>query len=367
MTEILSVGRELDFVRIDGLRRATGLHAHEWDLYIVKELLDNALDADEELWYSDVLRAPEIRVRIEYAPVPNLGSRQLLIEVSNSAVFPATELPSIFATTRYTSNKILRKVPTRGALGNALKTVLGVPYVLRQRVAGDFNFTLKPMSIRTEGHEYLPRFTTIPATGRIAFELYTKAARLGKGTVITVGVDHFGQEVPRMIAEIQSLALTYHLCNPHAQFTWEVAVDGQVWEKQFLADTTWASKFSGAPSVLWYDLASFEELVAALYQRKCGDDPTCRLPLTAVCTYFADGCDLEDISSFLGLESLGAEDFNSSVVQTLYDLLQAKAKPPYSLDLGYVGSHHVRKVLAEALPIRGSVLYEKVTDAGDEK
>jgi hypothetical protein len=366
MSEALSIDRELDFVRLDGLRRATGLPAHEWDLYVVKELVDNALDADEEPWHGDATRLPEVRVRIEYTPVPSLKSRQMLIEVSNSAVFPVTRLPDIFATTKYTSNKVFRKVPTRGALGNALKTVLGIPYVLRQRVAGEFNFSLKPMSIRAQGSEYLPRYTTVPTTGRIEFELGTKPARQGKGTVITVGVDHFGQEVPRSISDLQSLALKYHLCNPHAQFTWEVAADGHVWEKQFLEDATWASKFRGAPSILWYDPAAFEELVAALYRRTCADDLTCTLPLTAVCDYFADDCDPHDINGFLGSESLSAEDINGSVVQKIYDLLQAKARPFNSLDLGCIGSSHVRKVLAEALPTKGPILYEKITDAGDD-
>jgi hypothetical protein len=366
MPETLSINRESDFVRLDGLRRATGLPAHEWDLYIVKELVDNALDADEELWFGDATRFPNILIRVEYTLVPSLGSRQLLIEVGNSAVFPVTRLPDIFSTAKYTSNKVFRKLPTRGALGNALKTVLGIPYVLRQRVAGDFNFSLKPMAIRAQGREYLPRYNTVLATGRIEFELATKPARQSRGTVITVGIDHFGQEVPRSIADLQSLALKYHLCNPHAQFTWEVAIDGQDWEKQFLADGTWTSKFRGAPSVLWYDLASFEELVAALYRRRCADDLDCRLPLDTVCTYFADDCQPHDISSFLGTESLSTEDVNGSIAQKMYDLLQTKANPFNSLDLGCIGAEHMCKVLAEALPTKGNVFYEKVADPGDD-
>src|SRR5262245_44829921 len=69
MAEAFSFNREFDFVRLEGLSRATGRPPHEWDLYIVKELVDNALDADDDLWRGDPARAPSIDVRVAYLPV----------------------------------------------------------------------------------------------------------------------------------------------------------------------------------------------------------------------------------------------------------------------------------------------------------
>src|SRR5215472_9016431 len=100
-----SLNREFDFVRMDGLRRATGRPPHEWDLYILKELLDNVLDADEVEWRKDVTRPPRIQVCIEYIPVPELESQQLSIEVSNRVAFPVEQVPDIFDTKRYSSKK----------------------------------------------------------------------------------------------------------------------------------------------------------------------------------------------------------------------------------------------------------------------
>jgi hypothetical protein len=40
MPEAFSFNREYDFVRMEGLYRATGRPAHEWDIYILKELID---------------------------------------------------------------------------------------------------------------------------------------------------------------------------------------------------------------------------------------------------------------------------------------------------------------------------------------
>src|SRR5438046_2037706 len=138
MPEAFSLNREFDFVRLDGLRRATGRPAHEWDLYILKELIDNALDADESLWRDNPAEFPCVRVQMEYISVPH-RSQQLSVQVSNRAVFPVEQIADIFATQRYTSRKAFIKGLTRGALGNALKTLLGIPYALRNRVAGDWS------------------------------------------------------------------------------------------------------------------------------------------------------------------------------------------------------------------------------------
>ena len=39
--------RSFDYIRLHWLERTSGRPIHEWDLYVIKELLDNALDADE--------------------------------------------------------------------------------------------------------------------------------------------------------------------------------------------------------------------------------------------------------------------------------------------------------------------------------
>jgi len=123
MPEAFSFNREFDFVRLDGLRRATGRPPHEWDLYIVKELIDNALDADEALWRDDPTQFPRLHIRMEYIKVPERRSQQLFVQVLNRAAFPVEQIADIFATQWYTSRKAFIKGLTRGALGNALKKV----------------------------------------------------------------------------------------------------------------------------------------------------------------------------------------------------------------------------------------------------
>lgn len=65
MTHAFAFRREWDYVDRLHLQKVTGRPAHEWDLYILKELLDNALDADEETWHSNSSLYPHIQVQIE--------------------------------------------------------------------------------------------------------------------------------------------------------------------------------------------------------------------------------------------------------------------------------------------------------------
>src|SRR5690348_8123579 len=125
MPEAFSFNREYDFVRLEGLYRATGRPAHEWDIYILKELIDNALDADESLWQRDPHQVPSLHIQIEYISVPPPQCQQLLVRVRNRAIFPVQQVKDIFATQWYTSRKAFIKGLARGALGNALKTLLG--------------------------------------------------------------------------------------------------------------------------------------------------------------------------------------------------------------------------------------------------
>ena len=77
MPKAFSFNREFDFVRLNGLSRVTGCLSHEWDLYIVKELIDNALDADETLWNKDTKITPKIHIWMDIFIIIRKISRQL--------------------------------------------------------------------------------------------------------------------------------------------------------------------------------------------------------------------------------------------------------------------------------------------------
>lgn len=377
MSRGFSFNREFDFVRLDGLRRATGRPPHDWDIYIVKELIDNALDADDAMWRDESTRLPTIQINIEYIRVPECRTAQLFVQVSNNASFPIEQIPSIFATQWYTSRKAFIKGLTRGALGNALKTLLGIPYALRNRVAGDWAPELKPLSILSRGKEYLPRYAVDSLSQSIRFEYEERKGKNLAGTVISIGLDHFEQEIPRTMAEIQQVAAHYHLCNPHAYFSWKVEIEGYESIIEYPGDSNWRGKFRGRAPVQWYSPAAFQDLLGALYRSLQGDRKEYRLPLEDVCSRFFESLETseyEDESSLpnstivksFGRDWITATDIEGPSATQLYRLFCQHSASFDSINLGAIGAEHTRKALTAALPVEGDITYQLVLDAGDD-
>jgi Histidine kinase-, DNA gyrase B-, and HSP90-like ATPase len=108
--------RLLDFASRKELVAQTGHQVDEWPYVIVKELVDNAIDACEE---SET--AAEISITID----------QDGIEVADNGPGISTEtVKAILDFTVRVSSREAYISPTRGAQGNALKTLVAMPFVL---------------------------------------------------------------------------------------------------------------------------------------------------------------------------------------------------------------------------------------------
>jgi DNA topoisomerase VI subunit B len=113
---VFRTSRLLDFCSEKELILQTGHQPADWPLVVLKELVDNALDACEE---SEI--PPEITVTVD-------GQR---ITVADNG--PGIALSTIQGVVDFTTRVSSRDAyvsPTRGAQGNALKTILAMPFVL---------------------------------------------------------------------------------------------------------------------------------------------------------------------------------------------------------------------------------------------
>jgi hypothetical protein len=371
MGEAFSFNREFDFVRLERLYRTTGRPAHEWDFYMIKELIDNALDADEAVWRKEPTQTPILKVRIEFA------NQQLFVEVSNRTKFPVELIPDIFATRQYTSRKAFVKGLTRGALGNALKTLLGIPYALRNRVSGDWKPDLKPLSIICNQQEYLPIYAVDTTNQNISFECQTKPFNKAvEGTIIRVGLDYFEQEKPRTLDEIKLLIHQYHLCNPHANFHWLVEVEGEEWSVEYEANKNWSNKFRGTAPIQWYSMTAFQDLLGALHRKQVSNQQPDKLSVQTVCSYFG-GFDNQDkdienedlaasVARKFGNTSLAVDDFENDAAKKLYQIMCSHSSQFKSVQLGCIGLEHIRTVLTKIFSVNSELFYEIATDKGDE-
>lgn len=119
--ETFTTSRAADFLERSALVSQTGRDVAEWGHVIAKELLDNAVDGCETAGV-----APEITAILERGAD---GIQRVTI-TDNGPGMPADVVARVldFATT--TSDKRHYRWPARGAQGNALKTIIGIAYVL---------------------------------------------------------------------------------------------------------------------------------------------------------------------------------------------------------------------------------------------
>jgi DNA topoisomerase VI subunit B len=110
-----------DFFTVNGLQSSTGQTSRDFGNVVLKELIDNALDACESAGIE-----PRINVAVELT-----GNNEMVLTVSdNGAGLDGSIVEKILDFNTRTSDKAAYKSPTRGAQGNALKTIFGIPTAL---------------------------------------------------------------------------------------------------------------------------------------------------------------------------------------------------------------------------------------------
>jgi len=114
--ETFRTSREMDFFSKRELVAQVGHDIEEWPLVILKELLDNALDATEEEGI-----APEIEV---------VADATGITVIDNGPGLPDSTIESVLDFSIRVSSREAYVSPTRGAQGNALKTLAAMPYAV---------------------------------------------------------------------------------------------------------------------------------------------------------------------------------------------------------------------------------------------
>ena len=108
----VDVSMVADYFSTEGLTKKTGVDPKSWDFVIIKELIDNALDAVEPL--------PEKAIWIEY---DDKGKALSIYDNGDGIPGEAIE-ESIYNFAVYHSSKRHLVTPSRGKQGNGLKTVI---------------------------------------------------------------------------------------------------------------------------------------------------------------------------------------------------------------------------------------------------
>jgi len=245
------VSRLTEFCSERELQNQTGHSIGEWPLVVAKEIFDNALDACEE---AEV--APEIAITVD----PSVVTIQ-----DNAGGIDAETIESILDYTVRVSSREAYVSPTRGAQGNALKTILAMGYVLDRRREGGIDDAAGVTVIESRGVAHRIEFKVDHVNSQPRIVHTTAPSPIEVGTKIAI---HWppSRLLEYAAANFQQLVEAYVWFNPHLTLrgVWfgqefiNVKATNPDWEK-------WRPR--NPTSAHWYDESRLQRYMAAHVSR----------------------------------------------------------------------------------------------------
>src|SRR5208283_138562 len=226
MGEIRRFRMAHDYFSVGGLMTLGGVYPYDYEAFILKELIDNALDALEN--------RDTKRVAVWFRKT---GDTSQLAVLDNGPGLPGSLLDQIYTQfDSYLSSKKGYRAPTRGYQGNALKTVIGICFLR--------NFELAFQTREGERVAYVP--DPNHPSGEIGFSRKALGEADGPGVLVSGHFEDLTDD------DILFMLKKYRLCNPDVSFSYNEA-----WHREAQG----ATKRKETSYISWYDLPSFEALV----------------------------------------------------------------------------------------------------------
>lgn len=216
--DILKESRGIEY--FNNLQNLIGLSLDRWQEVIVKELMDNSYDAVDQL---------------DHKQITVTCTDTLFSVCDNGGGIPAAALGDIYNFNIYVSSKRHTRTVSRGAQGNALKTIIALCYLQKLVlffVTGGQKITYKPDAVMI-------------GLGHIegAFNKTSEATELANGVYIEGAIDH---------DILDKYLILYQPVNSDVFLSVDAKDYGQFTETR---------KFSNIHSIHWYEYQTFDELV----------------------------------------------------------------------------------------------------------
>lgn len=338
--ETFTTSRAMEYFTEKELKMQIGAPKELWPVTLIKELIDNSLDACEGAGV-----APEIEVFI--------GPDAFTV-CDNGPGLPEAVIRRSLDYLVRVSNKAYYVSPTRGQLGNALKCVWAAPFVFSQGRAGRIR-------IETGSNAYNVVITTDPVKQEPKIGLTVDTDVFVKnGTAVTVdwpGVACYLERLKESgfynFVGVDTILRNYAAFNPHATFSLTM---GEAGARTYAPTSTEWRKWlpSNPTSPHWYDAARLRSLMAAYVGAEAdgGRVRTVREFVSEFNGLSATAKQKAVTESCMNLPGKYLHDFDfgsPATLGTIGDLLttmQEHSRKIPATALGVIGEKHVKEVLA---------------------
>ncbi len=338
---LFELSRECEFFTEKELEMQIGHEKAYWYTAIIKELIDNSLDACE---IGNI--SPEIEVSItdDYFEIKDNG--------------PGLPTKTIEGSLNYllrVSDKQFYVSPTRGQMGNALKTVWAVPFVANGQGKVEIDSMGQHHVIETSldriaqkpkiEHNYQENASE--KNGTIVRIYWNNSARL-KDEENMVFYNAFRIKGPT----VKEIVSAYALFNPHASFVLressEVVIDDESRDVSYKATKTdWKKWRTDMPtSSHWYTEYTLRDLIAAYVGSELnnGNKPKTVREFVSEFRGLSSTIKQKEITSeFSGVflhDLIKDEDINMETVKELLNIMKVTSNPVKPQSMGLIGKEH---------------------------
>jgi hypothetical protein len=329
------VSRLMEFCTRRELENQTGHDVSEWPLVVLKELVDNALDACEEA---------------EIAPVVSITvSHNCIVIEDNGPGIPAKTLEALLDYNKRVSSREAYVSPTRGAQGNALKTILAMGYVLDEPRGED---AIGKTVVEAHGVAHHIAFTVDHIRQEPKVAHTTGPSSVVQGTRINVELPIYeGQDIVKCSEySFLQLAENYVWLNPHLtlQVTWnaerkiDIKASNPTWTK-------WLPSWPTSPH--WYNQSLLRRCMAAHIAHR--GDITVR-ELVSEFRGLTGTAKQKQVLAETGASHVslhrffGEQKANTKNIARLLAALKKHSKPVQPAVLGIIGKEHFFRLMGVA-------------------
>ena len=347
--EHFSIARAAEYFTPDGLQKETGQPVGQFFHVILKELIDNALDAAEKVGV-----APEVNIEFQ-----SMGGYRMRLAIhDNGHGIPPAVVEKLLDFAYRTSDKAAYRAPLRGAQGNALKTVLGIPVAL-----GDprGRLTIEAASVRHDIEIW------ITPAGEVK-HIHTQTPAVTTGTRIEITIPPykyggmnwasvrwlyaFALFNPHARLQIRELPPPFELAKSDAADLTDLSFDPTVdfpgaWRKFLPTDTTPAHWYTGA------EFATLVHLKAAVHPDQ---------PIGEFIQEFRNlSRKWRQVRQAVSVETVGQLAEAPASIPALHQAMRAAATAPSPEILGRVGPDHFQYRFDEAFTVKPSRFWYRHT------
>src|SRR5215217_2348310 len=320
-----------DFITIKGIRTRLGLEKNELGIFIIRELIDNALDFIESNTkeFVKLNRSPYIHLIASEEEKTEIGKvTKVIVRNSNPIgidVFTEDKIKKIFDFDNYYSSTRNQYHISRGALGGAFKEILGISYALAVEDSSinlvNYEDWKYPLQINISNKRLID--IRIEIVDKIRKKLKSKII-YKKTPVTTTGIDKDSNDYIEIITYIPTKVLDYKyidsvlkeyvLTNTHIDFKSKLPdsdIENEYEAIQKIKD--WKNK----QSIYYYSLNEFKDLIHSF---ELSND-SLNVYEEFLHTDFREGYTLEKTKEFETL-TFGELKRDDSKIENIYQLLK---------------------------------------------